>query len=293
MDSVHGGTGNHLWIPGRLWVVATPIGNLGDMSPRAVEVLGGVAAVLAEDTRNVRKLLNHFGVSTGAVAFHEHNEERLVPRLISRLSQGEELALVSDAGTPLLSDPGYRLVRACRQAGIEVLVVPGPSSVTAAISVAGVPPYPFSFLGFLPPRAGRRRQALQTVAGFPHTLVIFLSPHRLAEELADCRELLGSDREGVLLAELTKLHERAVSGTLDELAVSARKSPARGEYTLVVAPPREAGPIQMPTAQEAREMLEAVLATGEELGSARRTAARRLGITRRQLYALLAGQNGG
>lgn len=293
MASVDESNGKPLALPGRLWVVATPIGNLGDLSPRAMKVLGSVAAILAEDTRSARKLLARFAITSRTVAFHEHNEERLTPRMITRLFQGEDLALVSEAGTPLLSDPGYRLVRACRERGIPVLPVPGPSSVTAALSVAGLPPYPFTFMGFLPPRSARRRQTLQAVAALPHTLVFFLSPHRFVDELADCGELLGSGREGVILAELTKLHERASHGTLADLIERTREETPRGEYTLVVGPPRKtAASTGRPTLQEAEEALQRALEEEEDLAAARRTAARQLGISRRDLYALLAGKTG-
>lgn len=287
MDDPSGGSTRG---PGRLWVVATPIGNLGDLSPRARKVLGEVAAILAEDTRVVRKLLTSCGLPARTVALHEHNEDQLVPRVLARLGRGEDLALVSDAGTPLLADPGYRLVRACREAGIQVLAVPGPSSITAALSVAGVPPYPFTFAGFLPPKTHHRRRTLQRMADLPHTLVVFLSPHRLAVELADCRDLLGPDREAVLLAELTKLHERALGGILARLCELVGETPARGEFTLVVGPPGEHPRSRPPTREEAERALQSSLAAGEDLATARRTAARKLGISRRELYARLTGK---
>lgn len=273
---------------GRLFVVATPIGNLGDLSPRAVEVLSAVAVILAEDTRRARKLLNHFQIRTPAKALHEHNEAREVPGLLTRLTAGEDLALVSDAGTPLVSDPGFRLVRACHERGIPVLAVPGPSAVVAALAVAGVPPVPFTFAGFLPAAAAARHTYLGRFAPLPHSLVLFLSPHRLAGELAACRDALGGGREAVVLAELTKLHERRHAGTLDELAGWAAAGEARGEYTLVVGPPvaaSEAAPAPSPEA--ARAALDTELTAGLPLPEARRQAARRLGISRRELYALL------
>jgi 16S rRNA (cytidine1402-2'-O)-methyltransferase len=272
---------------GVLYVVATPIGTLADLSPRAREVLAGVELILAEDTRRVRKLLNHFGVATPARPFHEHNEEREGPALLARLQSGAQLALVSDAGTPLLADPGFRLVRACRAEGIAVLAVPGPSAVTAALSVAGLPPYPFTFAGFLPASAGVRRSALGALAGLPHTVVLFLSPHRLGQELAACAETLGGGRQAALLAELSKLHERYAGGTLAELAAVAERLDARGEYTLVVGPPAPAA-TEHPTVEAARAALDAALAEGFTLPDARREAARRLGVSRRELYAMLS-----
>ncbi len=275
---------------GCLYVVATPIGTLADLSPRAREVLAGVELILAEDTRRVRKLLNHFGIATPTRALHEHNEEREAAGLVARLERGARLALVSDAGTPLLADPGFRLVRACRTAGVCVLSVPGPSAITTALSVAGLPPYPFTFAGFLPASGGARRTVLAALAALPHTLVLFLSPHRLPAELAACAETLGGGREAVLLAELSKLHERHHGGTLAELASDAGALDIRGEYTLVVGPPLPPAVAAAPSRDAARAALDTALATGLPLPEARRDAARRLGISRRDLYELLSGR---
>jgi 16S rRNA (cytidine1402-2'-O)-methyltransferase len=272
---------------GILYVVATPIGNLGDLSPRAREVLAAVALVLAEDTRRVRQLLTHFGLRTPTRSLHEHNEERELPALLTRLAAGQSLALVSDAGTPVIADPGFRLVRACRERGVPVLAVPGPSAVTAAVAVAGLPPQPFTFVGFLPARAGPRATLLAELATVGHTLVLFLTPHRLAAELAACRDVLGGEREAVLLAELSKLHERCQRGALGSLAAWASGATPRGEYTLVVGPPPAAAP-RAADARAAQAALEAELARAQPLAEARRAAARRLGVSRRQLYELLA-----
>lgn len=273
-------------VAGRLFVVATPIGTLGDFSPRAREVLAAVSLILAEDTRQTARLLAHFAIRTPMRAFHDHNEEQVTPALIARLAAGEDIALVSDAGTPLMSDPGYRLVRACRDAGIEVRCVPGPSAITAALSVAGVAPLPFTFAGFPPARAGARAAFLGRLAAFDHTLVLFLSPHRLAAELAACVAAFGADREGALLAELSKLYERCRRAPLGELAARAAAEPARGEYTLVVAPPAPAVALQV-TPAEAGRALQAALERGLDLAAARRAAAQELGVSRREFYALL------
>ncbi len=274
---------------GTLYVVATPIGTLDDLSPRAARVLAAVDCIIAEDTRQTRKILQRLAVTTRVRALHEHNERHLVPALVEELRQGKSLALVSDAGTPLLCDPGFRLVRACRDAAIPVLAVPGPSAITAALSVAGLPPYPFTFVGFLPATAVARRREVATLAEVPHTLVLFLSPHRLAAELAACAEGLGAERPAVLLAELSKLHERAERGSLGELAARAPAWTPRGEYTLVVAPPAAPPPPPVAPATAAAALAEA-LASGYPLAEARREAARRLGISRRALYELLARQ---
>jgi 16S rRNA (cytidine1402-2'-O)-methyltransferase len=274
---------------GRLYVVATPIGNLADLSPRATQVLSEVDLVLAEDTRRIRKLLNYCGINTPARSFHEHNEAIETPRMLARLRAGAVLALASDAGTPLLADPGFRLVRASRHEGVPVLVVPGPSAVAAALSVAGLPPYPFTFAGFLPAASGARGRTLATLAALPHTLVVFLSPHRLVTELRDCAAALGGERDAALLAELTKLHERCRTGSLAELATWAGSAVSRGEHTLVVGPPVQP-PVPATTAAVARHALEAALAEGLALPAARRRAAQSLGISRRALYELLTGR---
>jgi 16S rRNA (cytidine1402-2'-O)-methyltransferase len=276
---------------GKLYVVATPIGNLQDLSPRAREVLSHVRWVLAEDTRHVRKLLGAFGVATPTRSLHEHNEAREVPRLLAELAGGSDLALVSDAGTPVLADPGYRLVRACREQGIPVLAVPGPSAVAAAVAVAGLPPMPFTFAGFLPARAGQRTSALLALAAVPHTLVLFLSPHRLHPELEACATCLGGERDAALLAELTKVHERCTRGTLAGLAAWAAEATPRGEFTLVVGPPPP-GPPSEASPESARAALDAALARGLDRAQARREAARELRLTRKELYALLTRRGG-
>ncbi|NWG01046.1 MAG: 16S rRNA (cytidine(1402)-2'-O)-methyltransferase [Thermoanaerobaculaceae bacterium] len=272
--------------PGTLYVVATPIGTLGDLSPRAAGVLAQVALIVAEDTRRLRPLLTHFRIGTPTRSLHDHNESRVVPSLLAALKAGASIALVSDAGTPLVCDPGYRLVRACREATIPVRCVPGPSAITAALSVAGLPPHPFTFVGFLPPSPAARRRTLAAYGSLPHTLVLFLSPHRLGVELAACAEGLGPTREAVLLAELSKLHERAERGTLEALARGSSARTPRGEYTLVVAPPPAPAPRAV-TGEEAARAVEAALATGLSPAEARRLVAQRLGLSRRELYALL------
>ena len=222
--------------PGVLHVVATPIGNLGDLSPRAQAVLRGVDAICAEDTRHTRQLLGHFGIERPLIALHEHNEDGLAARLVERLQAGESLALVSDAGTPLVSDPGFRLVRAAREAGLRVSPVPGPSALIAALSVAGLPSDRFVFEGFLPAKAGARRERLQTLASEPRTVLFYESSHRIEEMLADAVQTFGGARPAVVARELTKLFETVLDGPLEALAVrvAGEADQRKGEFVVLI-----------------------------------------------------------
>ncbi|MDV0439856.1 16S rRNA (cytidine(1402)-2'-O)-methyltransferase [Xanthomonas sacchari] len=222
--------------PGTLHVVATPIGNLADLTPRAQETLRSVAAICAEDTRRSGQLLAHFGIERPLLALHEHNEEALSQRIVARLLEGQSLALVSDAGTPLVSDPGYRLVRAARAAGVRVSPVPGACAAIAALSVAGLPSDRFAFEGFLPAKASARRERLVRLASEPRTLVFYEASHRIAESLADCRAAFGDARPAVLARELTKLFETVLDGTLADLhaRVEADDNQRKGEFVLMV-----------------------------------------------------------
>ena len=221
---------------GTLFVVATPIGNLGDLSPRAQQTLRDVAAICAEDTRRSGQLLAHFGIATPLVALHEHNEEAIAQRIVARLQAGESLALVSDAGTPLVSDPGFRLVRAARAAGVKVSPVPGPSALVAALSVAGLPSDRFAFEGFLSAKASARRERLQALAAEPRTLIFYESSHRIAEALADMVQAFGDERPAVLARELTKLFETVLDGNLAQLQarVEADGDQRKGEFVVLV-----------------------------------------------------------
>lgn len=221
---------------GILHVVATPIGNLADLSPRALSTLRGVAAICAEDTRHTRQLLAHHGVEQSLVALHEHNEAGVAERLVARLLAGESLALVSDAGTPLVSDPGFRLVAAARAAGVKVSPVPGPSALIAALSVAGLPSDRFAFEGFLPAKAGARRERLSRLAGEPRTLIFYEASHRIEETLADAVVAFGGDRPAAVARELTKLFETVLDGTLADLhaRVAADADQRKGEFVLLV-----------------------------------------------------------
>jgi 16S rRNA (cytidine1402-2'-O)-methyltransferase len=221
---------------GRLYVVSTPIGNLGDLSGRAREVLGGVALVAAEDTRHSGRLLQGLGIARPMVSLHEHNERERVPDLLDRMRRGEDIALVSDAGTPLVSDPGFHLVRGAIEAGLEISPVPGPCAAIAALSVSGLATDRFCFEGFLPQKQPARRARLAGLARETRTLVFYEAPQRLAASLADAAATLGAARSAAIARELTKLHESLYHGTLQELAGRAATDPdmARGEIVLVV-----------------------------------------------------------
>lgn len=221
---------------GTLYVVATPIGNLGDLTARAREVLAAVDAICAEDTRHTRQLLAQTGIERPLLALHEHNEEDIAWKLVERLRAGETLALVSDAGTPLVSDPGYRLVREVRAAGLKVSPVPGACAAIAALSVAGIPSDRFCFEGFLPAKASGRREKLTALTGESRTMVFYESAHRIEESLADMAAAFGGGREAVIARELTKLFETVLGDTLDELVakVAADENQRKGEFVIVV-----------------------------------------------------------
>jgi 16S rRNA (cytidine1402-2'-O)-methyltransferase len=223
--------------PGTLFVVATPIGNRGDLTERARETLASVDLIAAEDTRHTGRLLAQLGIGTALLALHEHNEAARAEELVARLRQGARIALVSDAGTPLISDPGFRLVAAAAAAGVAVVPIPGACAAVAALSVAGLPTDRFVFEGFLPARAGARRTRLSALAAETRTLVFYEAPHRISETLADLAVAFGAARDAVLARELTKLHETVYRGSLGELAerAAADSNMARGEAVLVVA----------------------------------------------------------
>ena len=222
--------------PGTLHVVATPIGNLGDLSARALATLGAVDAICAEDTRHTRQLLSHFGLERPLLALHQHNEDAQAAQLVRRLLAGDSLALVSDAGTPLVSDPGFRLVRAAREAGVRVSPVPGACAAIAALSVAGLPSDRFVFEGFLPAKGGARRERLARLAAEPRTLMFYESAHRIEETLLDMAAAFGPERPAVLARELTKLFETVLDGPLAELLARVQADPnqRRGEFVVIV-----------------------------------------------------------
>ncbi|WP_300617441.1 16S rRNA (cytidine(1402)-2'-O)-methyltransferase [Dokdonella sp.] len=268
---------------GRLWVVATPIGNLDDLSPRARDVLRGASLIAAEDTRHSAPLLAQAGAKARAVPLHEHNEQEQSARVIEHLRDGGDVALISDAGTPLVSDPGYRLVRAARAAGFVVSPVPGPCAAIAALSAAGLPSDRFVFEGFLPAKAAARRERLGELAAEPRTLLFYESSHRIVESLADMRAAFGDAREAVVARELTKLFETILAAPLGELAARVEADPnqQRGEFVVLVAGAAEADADA--TLAEGRRVFGLLR---EELPPARaaKLAAAITGAPRRQLY---------
>jgi 16S rRNA (cytidine1402-2'-O)-methyltransferase len=221
-------------MPGKLQVVSTPIGNLEDLSPRALRAFQEADHIVCEDTRRTRALLSSYGISKPLLSLHEHNERARIPGLLRKLTEGQVLALVSDAGTPLLSDPGFRLVREAAAQGISVEAIPGPSAILAALVVSGLPPYPFTFAGFPPPKRGKRRSFYQRLGCLDHTVVLFESPHRLLASLEDAVAFLGNP-PAALARELTKVHEEVLRGGLKALLEELRQRPALlGEWTVVL-----------------------------------------------------------
>ncbi|HEY4210516.1 MAG TPA: 16S rRNA (cytidine(1402)-2'-O)-methyltransferase [Steroidobacteraceae bacterium] len=271
---------------GRLQVVATPIGNLADLSTRAREALESADLIAAEDTRHTLALLQALGVSRPMVSLHAYNETRRVPELLARLQSGETIVLVSDAGTPLLSDPGFELVRDAAHAGFEVIAVPGPSAITTALAVAGLPTRQFCFEGFLPAREKERRACLARLAAETRTLVFFEAPHRIAEMLSDLSLEFGADRKAVVARELTKTHETVYRGTVSELFARARDDPnfQRGEITVVVAgAPESESTVDLQLLRRAVDLLAKELPPGK----AASIAAQLTGATRSEAYALV------
>lgn len=268
---------------GVLYIVATPIGNLQDISARALDILGQVARIAAEDTRHSKKLLSHYGINTPMVALHEHNEEKQTGGLLRQLESGNDLALISDAGTPLISDPGYHLVQAARAAGVCVVPVPGPSAGIAALSAAGLPSDRFVFEGFLPPKQAARRQRLEVLRDEPRTLVFFESPHRVVDCLDDMVGVFGADRQAVIARELSKLYETIEDGTLAALCdwISADRDRLKGEFVILVhgAPVKDKADIDAHDLQVLQILLQEL-----PLKQAAALAARITGVPKNRLY---------
>ena len=272
-------------MPGTLYVVATPIGNLQDLGPRAVDILIQCDLVAAEDTRHSGRLLAHAGVGTTVIALHEHSSDRAVAALVERLLGGESIAMISDAGTPLISDPGFELVRACRDQDLPVVPVPGPCAMVAALSVCGLATDRFCFEGFTPSKPVARKKYFQYLARNKQTLVFYESTHRIADSLADMRQVMGGSRPAFLAREMTKMHEQYQRGTLDELLALLESGaiPQRGEFVLVVAgcPAPEEDSLQ----ESARRLIEVLLAELSPSQSARLAAAA-TGLPKKHCYQI-------
>jgi 16S rRNA (cytidine1402-2'-O)-methyltransferase len=265
-----------------LVVVATPIGNLGDLSPRAAEALRTVDLVLAEDTRRTGRLLQHIGSDVPQRSLHEHNERERIDEVLGRIADGERLALVSDAGTPGVSDPGFRLLAACADAGLRIEAIPGPSAALAALVVSGLPTDRVAFEGFLPRKGAARRDRLAELAAERRTMVLFVSPHRVAADLADLADACGTDRPAALTRELTKLHEEVRRGSLGDLLAGVADG-VRGEVTVVVA----GAPAPVATEATDAELVERVrglVATGTPKKAAIAEVAAAAGVPKRRVY---------
>jgi 16S rRNA (cytidine1402-2'-O)-methyltransferase len=268
-----------------LYVVATPIGNLEDISYRAVRILSEVDLIAAEDTRHSRVLLAHYNITTPLQAFHEHNEAQLEGRILERIAAGQSIALISDAGTPLISDPGYRLVKAAREANLPVFAVPGASAITAALSVAGLPPDRFAFEGFLPAKAAARRKKLEALRHESRTLVFFESSHRIAAAVADMTEIFGGQRQVAVCRELTKKFETVLRYPLAELNSQLAEDPnqSRGEFVVIVGGHEESEDTALSGAHQMALALMEFLPASQ----AARVAAQLNNVPRRAIYQLL------
>lgn len=273
-------------VPGTLYIVGTPIGNLEDITLRALRVLQEVDLIACEDTRRTRKLLAKYNLSKPLVSYHEHNERERTTELLSRLRSGESIALLSDAGMPAISDPGSLLIQGAIAEGIPVVPIPGPSAVTTALVVSGLPTDKYTFAGFLPRKRSERRAVLESLRGLPGTLVLFEAPHRLVQTLQDLLEVLG-DRRIALARELTKVHEEVLRGRIREVLARVERAPVRGEITLVVEGSREH---PEPDRSAARAHLERLLAEGVPTKAAVKEISRSYGLPRREVFAWTVGR---
>jgi 16S rRNA (cytidine1402-2'-O)-methyltransferase len=275
-------------MPGSLYLVATPIGNLEDVTLRALRVLREVDLIACEDTRRTRHLLTHFGISKPLFSFHEHNETRRTDELIAKLEDGTDIALVSDAGMPLVSDPGFGLVREAIERGVKVIPVPGASALPAALAASGLPPDEFHFAGFLPARQSARLKRLNQLVEIQSTLVLFEAPHRIKAMIRDAFDVLG-DRRATIARELTKVHEEFIRGPLSELVKQIARDEARGEYVVVIGPPdrprgKESSPAIASKTSLAAEVEELIRGAGLDRKAALKRVARERGISRAEAY---------
>ncbi len=265
---------------GTLYIVATPIGNLEDMTFRAVRILGEVDLIAAEDTRHSLKLLNHFNISKPLTSYFDHNKKLKGEKILCILRQGKSVALVSDAGTPCVSDPGYQLVRAASEENIQVIPVPGSCAAIAALSASGLPTDIFTFAGFPPPRGGKRRAFFSSLSGLPGTLAIYEAPHRLLDSLADIREIMG-DREIVVARELTKIYEELIRGAVSNVIERLSAAKVRGEIAILVAP----GQAEKSESEDLETLLARLMAVERlSVKDASRQAAEITGVSRNRAY---------
>jgi 16S rRNA (cytidine1402-2'-O)-methyltransferase len=268
-------------MPGTLYILATPIGNLEDMTYRAVRILGEVDLIAAEDTRHSLKLLNHFGISKPLTSYFDHNQQFKGERILQTLRQDRSVALISDAGTPCISDPGFNLVRAAVAEGITVIPIPGPCAAITALSASGLPSDTFTFAGFPPARQGKRRAFLSAMAALPGTMVLYEAPHRLEETLVDMREVLG-ERQVVVARELTKIYEEFIRGTVSEVLARVAQGKVRGEVVILVAP----GEAVQEEAEPLPELLRRLLHDeGLTVKDAAKKAAEMTGVPKNRAYA--------
>ncbi|MEL6249298.1 MAG: 16S rRNA (cytidine(1402)-2'-O)-methyltransferase [Cyanobacteria bacterium J06648_16] len=272
---------------GTLYLVGTPIGNLEDMTFRAVRVLKQVDQIAAEDTRHTGRLLQHFQIATPQISYHEHNRQQRIPQLLALLQSGQTLALVTDAGMPGISDPGYELVCACVEAGIPVVPIPGPSAVVTAVAASGLPSDRFVFEGFLPLKTKLRQTRLSQLQAEPRTILLYESPHRLAKTLGELADALGTDRPVVLARELTKRYEEFWRGTLAEALAHCQQQAPRGEFVVAIAgAPSET---QCPSDADLTAALQALIATGLSPSQASRQLAQQMNMPKRKIYELSLG----
>ncbi len=273
-------------MPGKLLVVGTPLGNLGDFPPRAVEALKSASLILCEDTRHTKKLLAHFGIGTPTDRLDDHTEDARSAQFIERVESGETIAVVSDAGMPVVSDPGYRIVRLARERGVAVEPIPGPFAGVLALAASGIAPLPFTFLGFTPHRHGERLDFYRELAALGHTAIVYESPERLLESLRDAREVAGGAVEITVAREMTKLHEELIHGTLDEVIAKLEQRPAiYGEVTIVfaAAPAMESGA----TAEEIAAEFEKLRGGGIRRNDAIKVVAEKFGMRKNDVYKML------
>ena len=277
-------------MPGTLYLVATPIGNLQDITMRALDTLRKVDVIACEDTRHTRNLLNHFRISNRTVSYHEHNEQERAEELVDRLVRGESVAIVSDAGTPGICDPGFRIVQRAAEAGIAVVPIPGAVAFVNAVIVSGLPSDALFFGGFLPPKKGERRKRLEDIGKIPATLIFYETPHRIAKSLADCSDVLG-DRRAAVVRELTKIHEETVRGTLSDLTAKFTGRVVKGEIVIVieggdtaVAPSPAASTVSL------GDRIKELEAQGMDNKAALKKAAKEFGMSKSEAYRLTQGQ---